>query len=110
MRIFLISPVRQVTPEEREQIREYVTGLEKEGHSVHWPERDTPQDDPVGNIICDFNRQKILDANEIHLFYNPNSTGSLFDLGIAWSAHKKLVLANQVEPTDGRKSFNNLLL
>jgi hypothetical protein len=109
VKIFLICPVRNVTPEETKAIQAYVADLEVKGHQVYWPARDTNQDDPIGLRICKDNRMAILQADGVHVWWNPASTGSMFDLGMAFMAHKWVVLVNGVEPTVG-KSFNNFLL
>lgn len=115
MKIFLISPVRNVTKRERKQIEEYVAKLENRDHQVHWPERNTNQNDKIGLRICTDNRRAIEWADEIHIWWQwtkrRKSTGSLFDFGIAFALGKKIVLANptEVESTPG-KSFNNVLL
>ena len=110
MKTFIICPVRDVTQSERDEIRKYVLDLERQGVSVHWPERDTNQDDKIGNNICKQNKDAILSADRIYVYYNPKSAGTLFDLGIAWAVGKPMTLINKVEPTDGSKSFNNVLL
>ena len=115
-RAFLISPVRNIAPETLEALRSYVNKLESEGVEVYWPYRDTDQTDPHGWTICSHNRSAILDANEIHIWYDKTSSGSIFDagmvfalLGIGWV--KKVVIANPdaVKPTP-HKSFENVLL
>lgn len=109
MKIFLICPVRNVTPEETKAIQQYVSDMEVKGYDIYWPARDTDQVDPVGLRICTDNRRAIREADVVHVWWNPGSTGSLFDLGMAFMADKPIVLVNTVEPTVG-KSFNNLLL
>ena len=94
MKIFLICPVREVTEEENNAIRNYISQLEKNGHSVYWPFRDTNQEDPIGLRICRDNRGAIEEADEVHVWWNGKSTGSLFDLGEAFALRKKIVLAN----------------
>lgn len=121
-KIFLICPVRygdHITTEEhretQKKIRLYVEKLEKAGHKVYWPLRDTNQDDPTGLRICTDNAKGIIWADEIHVWWDPNSQGSLFDFGMSFMCHilgsKKIVLANpgEVKPTE-KKSFNNVLL
>jgi len=131
-RIFLISPVRGLTPEDIEVIKKnqpdaikneeirkiyrYVENLEKQGHLVHWPIRDTKQDgDPIGLRICGDNFQAADDAHEIHIWWNPDSVGSKFDFGIAFALwklfDKPIILANAdgIKPT-ATKSFENVLL
>lgn len=115
-RVFLISPVRNIAQETLEALGSYVAKLESEGVEVYWPYRDTDQTDPHGWTICCRNRSAILDANEIHIWYDKTSSGSIFDcgmvfalLGIGWT--KKVVIANPeaVKPTP-HKSFENVLL
>lgn len=120
--IFLICPVKygdHVTTREHEEtqekIRLYVEKLEKAGHKVHWPKRDTNQVDPIGLRICTDNAEGIILADEIHVWWSSGSEGSKFDFGMSFMCYilgsKKIVLANpeDVKPTDG-KSFNNVLL
>jgi len=115
MKIFLISPVRRVSKRERKEIEKYVAKLESQGHKVHWPERDTNQNDKIGLRICLDNKKAIEWADEIHIWWQwtkrRKSTGSLFDFGMAFALNKPIVLANpnEVEPTP-EKSFNNVLL
>jgi len=47
MKIFLICSVRDATDEEKIEQEEYIKRLERAGHGVHWPPRDTDQNDPV---------------------------------------------------------------
>lgn len=111
MKIFLICPVRGITEEEKVVIEKYVLDLEKTGHTVHWPPRDTNQNDSIGLRICQDNRQAIEESDEIHIWWNEKSQGSLFDFGMAFALGKKIVLINpeSVQKTPA-KSFNNVLL
>lgn len=87
--------------------------LEKAGHKVHWPARDTKQDDPTGGFeICRKNFSEILDAEEVHIWYDETSGGSKFDMGGVFmlvemlAEKKKIVIANDGEVVDGtKKSF-----
>lgn len=109
--IFVICPVREATEEEKKFIEDYVSMKEKEGYKVHYPKRDTDQTDPIGLRICRDNRNAIRDANEIHIYWNGKSKGSLFDIGMSFMAEKPIVLFNrdQVKKTP-TKSFENVLL
>jgi len=111
MKIFLICPVREITETEKTEIENYIEKLENGGHSVHLPFRDTDQDDLVGLRICTDNKNVIESADEIHIWWNDKSQGSLFDFGMAFMANKRIVLANAdfVTPTPN-KSFKNVLL
>lgn len=111
-RIFLICPVRNITEEVKTKISVYVSNLEIKMLDVYWPQRDTVQEgDPIGTRICTDNRKAIESANEVHIWWTTTSTGTMFDLGIAWALRKPLVIANpdEVQPTKG-KSFQNVIL
>lgn len=114
--IFLICPVRQASPEATARIEAYVAGLESAGSSVHWPKRDTRQDDPIGIRICTDNANALLHAAEVHVWFDAGSQGSVFDLGMCFMAlqlgfDKRIVIANpeDVPASDGKKSFQNVL-
>jgi hypothetical protein len=109
MNIFIICPVREVTEEEKRQIEAHVFNLEMSGCKVHWPQRDTNQNDLVGLNICTQNKNAIINADEIHVYWNSKSTGSLFDFGMAFSLGKPIRLINDVKKTP-HKSFENVLL
>jgi hypothetical protein len=111
MRIFLICPVRNASCEQLVRLNEYIHKKEAEGHEIYYPARDTDQNDNIGFNICYNNADAIRKADEIHIFYDSNSQGSLFDLGVAFALYKKLVIVNKNEltPTEG-KSFINMIL
>lgn len=116
-KVFIICPVRKPDKETKRKIRQYVKKLEKQGCQVHWPSRDTDQKDPVGLQICKTNSQAILEADEVHIWFDPTSKGSVFDFGVYFALtqiigyKKKLVVINRIDvlPTD-RKSLQNVLL
>ena len=110
-KVFLICPVRNLEETEKEKIGSYVSKLEQNGSKVHWPPRDTNQEDSIGLRICQDNREAIREADEVHVWWNPSSQGSLFDLGISFGMEKKFVLANpEAVQSTPHKSFNNVLL
>lgn len=102
---FLICPVRGHEQGETEEI---VKKLEDEGWQVHWPPRDTEQDDPTGLHICAINRNAIEIADVVHVIWNGESQGCLFDLGMAFMAHKKIIVLSLPPETKG-KSFQNMI-
>ena len=108
---FLICPVRGVTLSETKYIEKYISKLEKKGYKVHYPPRDTNQIDSIGLRICSDNCEAIRKSDEIHIYWNEKSTGSLFDFGMAFMLKKPILLANRkdVKPTP-HKSFENILL
>jgi nucleoside 2-deoxyribosyltransferase len=109
-KIFIICPVRNASGEDRKALLKYVESREREGISVHYPARDTDQDDPVGLDICRQNRDAIAAADEVHVLWDPKSAGSLFDFGMAFALDKPVVVINisDVEETPS-KSFSNVL-
>ena len=96
MNIYIICSVRNATSEYTGRLYEYVADLEAQGHKVHLPPRDTPQGgDPIEINKC--NASAIGKADEIHVSYNANSTGTHFDLGMAFILSKKLVIFDIVD-------------
>lgn len=110
---FLICPVRGITPDEYEAVREWVQAEEDAGRTIHWPERDTTQTDVEGGInICRQNVAAITQASTVVVWYNPGSSGSLFDLGAAMALGKTIRVANMdtlKQYTTEEKSFANVL-
>lgn len=113
MKIFLICPVRNASDEQITKMNQYIVTLERRGHTVFYPARDNPHEhtDSVGYTICSVNVNAIKNSDEIHIFWDSKSRGSLFDLGAAFALDKKLVIANscEVETTDN-KSFANMIM
>jgi hypothetical protein len=103
-RAFLICPVRGVSPNETKDL---VESLEKDGWTIHWPPRDTNQDDPTGLRICEDNRQAIADAAVVFFVWDGKSQGCLFDLGMAFAMKKPVRCMLLPQPTEG-KSFQNM--
>lgn len=103
---FLICPVRGHTPEETQAI---VEQIERGGIAVHWPPRDTDQNDPTGYRICQQNRYAIEAADFISIVWDGKSQGCLFDMGMAFAFGNIPVRVIQLpEPTEG-KSFQNMI-
>ena len=105
MKTFLICPVRGHEQAETEAI---VRDLEAHGWSVHWPPRDTNQDDPTGLRICMDNEVAIEAADAVHFVWDGKSQGCLFDLGMAFALHKFVIPISMPEKTEG-KSFQNMV-
>ena len=105
MKTFLICPVRGHDPEE---LQDVVNKLENDGWQVHYPPRDTRQDDPIGFNICEQNYLAIKNADAVHIIWDGKSQGCLFDLGMAFALAKKIIPISLPEPTEG-KSFQNMV-
>jgi len=109
--VFLICPVREASEEQKERMIGYISKLENWGLKVYYPARDTNQEDHIGYRICTDNANAIQNSDEVHIFFDPNSKGTIFDLGVAFALKKKLVIVNpeEVKPTEG-KSFTNMII
>lgn len=105
MKTFLICPVRGVSPAETEG---FVKQLEADGYTVHWPPRDTNQDDATGYRICSDNMAAIAASDVVHVVWDGNSQGCLFDLGVAFALGKRVTPLRMPPPTEG-KSFQNMV-
>jgi len=103
MKIFIIGSVRNATEEQTALMEDYVKQLEEEGHQVHLPHRDTDQKG-TGIEICTRNATAIEDSDEVHIFFDPDSFGSHFDLGTAWALNKRIKVASNIPYGEG-KSF-----
>jgi nucleoside 2-deoxyribosyltransferase len=108
MRVFIICTVRNASAEYRERLENYVADLERDGHLVHLPHRNTDQTQ-TGINICDQNRKAIQNADEIHIFYNPESQGTHFDMGVSFALNRKIKVVESVPLTPG-KSYQNMLV
>ena len=97
-KIFLICPVRNATNEQRKWIEEFVKAKYIEGYSIHAPHLHTRQIDLFGGYaICKQNAEAVASSQEIDIYYDQSSTGSVFDLGVAYALHKPLKLLNKEE-------------
>lgn len=103
-KIFMICPVRIATPEIDKYLTGYRDGLKDKGYKVHYPPEDTNQDDPIGLNICNENKNAIINADEVWMYYSPDSKGSVFDLGMTFMAEKPLYIINADEMLDDLNS------
>jgi len=106
-RIFIICTVRNADDEYRLKLENYVESLEKEGIIVHLPHRDTNQN-ATGIEICTQNKEAIENSDEVHIFYNSKSTGTHFDMGVAFALSKPITIVEN-EKFDEGKSFSKML-
>lgn len=97
-KIFLICPVRNASNEQRIWIENYVKEKEENNYIIHAPHLHTRQNDLFGGYaICKQNGEAVATSKEIHIYYDTSSTGSVFDLGVAYALRKKLVILNKDE-------------
>lgn len=110
MKVFLIAPVRKVTRDFSNAITLTVEVLESQGCSVHWPKRDTNQEDSKGLNICLQNKQAIEEADLVKVIWDGKSEGCLFDLGMAFALGKKVEIVQPYFPEETLgKSFANMV-
>ena len=107
-RAFIICTVRGASEEYRKKLEDYVANLEANGYEVHLPHRDTNQN-ARGYDICNQNAKAIAMAHEVHVFYNTDSQGTHFDMGVAFAYGRKIILAEPVEYDPTKKSFARML-
>lgn len=107
MKVFVICTVRKATDEYKKKLEDYVKDLEDKGIEVHLPHRDTNQE-ASGYEICRQNSRAIAASDEVHIFYNPDSQGTHFDMGVAFAMGKKIIVVENVEYGSG-KSYPRML-
>ncbi len=105
MNIYIICAVRNATTERIAEIRSYVQLLRRDGDSVHFPPEDAPQDDPTGDAICRKHLAAMKSADEVHVFWDVRSSGSHFDLGMAYALGKKIKPVECEIPDGPEKSY-----
>ncbi|MHC5062226.1 MAG: hypothetical protein ACYTFK_14310 [Planctomycetota bacterium] len=94
-KIYIICAVRKATVSTRAALEAYTDILEDAGHKVHLPHRNTKQDGNGMEINME-NGAAIVNADEVHVFWDNTSSGSHFDLGMTFMldmllGHKKRV-------------------
>jgi len=106
MKIYIICPVRHASEDITQLINDYVNKLEEDGHDVHFPPRDVEQNDPTGGyVICTKHRKAMSQSDEVHIFWDRTSTGSHFDVGMAFFAEKPLKLIEVFGDDSEGKSY-----
>ena len=106
--IFIICSVRGATREYKEKLEQHAAYLELQGYKVHLPHRNTKQDQQ-GIDICRDNMWAIIAADEVHVFYTPDSRGTHFDLGVAFALRKPIIVVESSESPGVGKSFARMI-
>jgi hypothetical protein len=106
-KIYIISSVRKADKDMVRKLEQYAMELQRGGDKVYLPHRDTKQD-MASYLICLQNKQAIVEADEIHIFYESESQGSHFDLGMAFMYNKPIKIIENGEVGEG-KSFPRML-
>lgn len=104
-RIYVICPVRGVSGAEADYVAQRVGEWEGEGFIVHYPPRDVSQNDPTGSAICEAHYDAMREADAVAVFWNVESKGSHFDLGMAYALGKPLFYAHLFGKETEGKSY-----
>jgi hypothetical protein len=91
--------------EQQKEIDDYARQLQGEGHEVHNPKYAVDQDDATGFNICLGHLHSMMMANRIDVFWDVNSKGSHFDLGMAFALNKPIKLVKIYQPDNEGKSY-----
>ena len=75
------------------------------GAHCHFPPRDVNQEDTEGWAICTAHLAAMMKVDEVHVFWDVNSKGSHFDLGMAFALGKKIRLVKLFAPDLEGKSY-----
>ncbi len=105
MKIYLIHPVRKASSRQLLLVESYVKQQEEEGHKVFFPLEDTPQGDETGYQILQTEYRAIKDADEVHVFWDKESKGSHFDLGMAFALRKRIVMVHHYQADKPGKTY-----
>lgn len=114
MKIYIICPVRNATPEQLAQQNDYRKKLESEGHSVFYPPRDAPQESKTGYEIVESEAIAIIACDRIDIFWDITSKGEHFDLGMTYMASKilgkKIInIIKLYQPDPAEKSYMKVI-
>lgn len=105
MNIYIICAVRNATSARVAELRAYAEAKRAEGHRVHFPPDDAPQEDPTGEAICRTHFAAMKSADEVHVFWDVKSSGSHFDLGMAYALGIRIVPVHCETPDGPEKSY-----
>lgn len=110
-KIFLICPVRNANDNQRKWIEDYVSEKETEGHKVHAPHLHTRQIDLFGGYaICKQNAEAVASSSLVSIYYDKESIGSVFDLGVTYALNKPIDLLNENEIEFNDNEFTDNLI
>ena len=71
----------------QEKMLAHKNNLESGGHKVNIPAFDNKPDlDELG--VCEYNRRLIEESDEVHMFWDQRSVGTVFDFGMVFALRK----------------------
>nr|MCR5553896.1 hypothetical protein [bacterium] len=97
---------RNATQEQKTWIENFVKEKYNNGYQIHAPHLHTRQTDLFGGYsICRQNAEAVASSQEVNIYYDQSSTGSVFDLGVAYALHKPLKVLNRDQITFNRNDL-----
>ena len=109
MKVYIICPVRNVTEQQQAAIDSHAADLTASGHEVHNPKYAVDQNDETGLGICRAHFEAMAEADEVHIFWDMASSGSHFDLGMAFALQKPLRLVSEFSEDKPGKSYAKVI-
>jgi nucleoside 2-deoxyribosyltransferase len=101
MKIFIIG-----SSQYKDKMLEYAHKMEAEGHRVFFPALDDSKFKSTLEIL-EANKKRMMNADEVHLFYDGRSNGTIFDFGMAFAMGKPLqiIYMNDKSIINGMKEY-----
>lgn len=105
MKIVICCPIRLADKSQNQEALDYIARLKSEGHEVfsYW---DTLMEAcPTGADILNRHLEAVQNADEVHVFWTNNSTGTHFEIGTAVAMNKKIVIVRCYDPVLPGQSY-----
>ena len=101
MKIFIIGSTQY-----KDKMLDHAHKMEAEGHRVYFPALDDVTFNSTLEIL-ETNKKRMLGADEVHLFYDGKSQGTIFDFGMAFAMNKplKIIYMNDKSIVDGMREY-----
>jgi nucleoside 2-deoxyribosyltransferase len=101
MKIFIIG-----SSQYHQKMIDYAHKMTKKGHEVLLPAIDDSLFKSTLEIL-EVNKRKMESADEVHMFYDGKSNGTIFDFGMAFAMGKPLfiIYMNDKSIVDGMKQY-----
>lgn len=97
-----------MSKEQEKEIELHMKEMLDSGYKIHVPHLHTVQKDLFGGYaICYENASAIASSSAVHIYYDKQSRGSMFDLGVAYYLNKELVLVNEDQITFDNNDFGD---
>jgi len=101
---YVICPVRISSAAQRERTLQWVRSHEAIGKKVYLPFRDCRQDIPISQI-CRSQFFAMWNSRAVAVFWDENSKGSHFDLGMAYALGKPIIFVHSFTPDKEEGSY-----